>query len=66
MQAPRLQLHLLALFVFIGAVGSSPSRLTAQGNSPVHTGPMPDARFYSLTFRHILYLHNERCAVWNT
>lgn len=35
-----------------------PLAARAQSTSPVHTGPMPDSRFYSLSFRHILYLYN--------
>lgn len=53
------QLRALLLFLFIGAISVSSSRLLAQSTSPVHTGPMPDSRFYSLRFNHILYLYNS-------
>lgn len=59
MQVLRLRLYLLALFVLTGAISYSPSQLIAQSNSSIHSAPMPDARFYSLNFRHILYLHNN-------
>lgn len=32
--------------------------LPLTANAQAHSGPMPDSRFYSLSFRHILYLYN--------
>lgn len=52
----RTVLLTTTLTIFIAFV---PLTANAQSASPVHTGPMPDSRFYSLTFRHILYLYNS-------
>jgi hypothetical protein len=39
----------------------APVLVTAQSSSvqPIHTGPMLDQRFYSLVFRHLLYLQTN-------
>lgn len=54
---PRTALGSIALvLMFIGA-----SHISAQQNAPVTTtaDQMPDARFYSLVFRHLLYLQDH-------
>lgn len=51
----------MALVVLGALITGSSSVLQAQqgSSSPIHTGQMPDARFYSLVFRHLLYLHEN-------
>ena len=41
-------------------MGASTALRAQNGSSsPVHTGPIPNKRFYSLMFRHILYLQDS-------
>lgn len=54
----RLKLGVAVFLVFGMMLFIVPAKAqsTSSVASPVHTGPMPDQRFYSLIFRHVLYL----------
>jgi hypothetical protein len=57
--ARALRLACFIVTMFLTAAGGQALAQASSGSSPVHTGPMPDARFYPLLFRHVLYLHNN-------